>query len=276
VGLANSAFFIDQVRPVTQMDLGTNFGWNVRFPDKAELFWARENAKGPRRFAGAGIGTPGELSTSFQDVYLYTEGAVDHFGLFIYTPYRHIAPDAYPHAANFGDMAVGTKSMILDCELMQVTFQFRAWLPTGDFTKGIGTGHTSLEPSLLLAIKVTDADYLQGQLAYQCPIGGTPEYQGSLVTWGMSYNRLLWSCGKDLQLIGTFESDLWWITNGQFTDPVTGASRRARVLSPMWNLGAGLRCLMCNKIDFGVAYSGAVTNYNMVGELIRAEFRWRF
>src|SRR5581483_2141900 len=121
--LGNAAFFIDQVRPVTQMNVGANFGWDVRFPDKAELFWAQENAKGPRRFPGAAVGTPGELHAAYQDVYLYNAVAVERFGMFVYLPYRHVAPYIYPSASGFGDMAVGTKSLLLDCELMQVTFQ---------------------------------------------------------------------------------------------------------------------------------------------------------
>ncbi len=274
--LPNNAFFVDQVRPVTQMKLGADFGWTLPFPDKAELFWAQENAKGPKAFPGAAPGTPGEKNVVYQDVYLYTEAAVDKFGLFVYMPYRHVSPDLYPAASGFGDMAIGTKSMLLDCELIQFTFQFRTWLPTGNFTKGIGTGHTSLEPSFITAIKITDADYLQGQIAYLFPLGGTQEFEGSLVTWGLAYNRLLWHCGKDLQLVGSLESTLWWITNGLYTDPVTGLGLRARELSPMWNLGGGLRFVMCNTIDFGVGYSQAVTDDKFIGKLLRAEFRWRF
>src|SRR5262249_29627060 len=45
--LANSAFFVDQVKPITQIRIRGDFGQNYSFPDKAEYLWAAENIKGP-------------------------------------------------------------------------------------------------------------------------------------------------------------------------------------------------------------------------------------
>src|SRR5262249_56151723 len=47
VPLANAALFVDPVRPATQIRLRGDFGWDMRFPDKAEWFWAQEKGKGP-------------------------------------------------------------------------------------------------------------------------------------------------------------------------------------------------------------------------------------
>src|SRR5262249_29676335 len=172
VGLANSAFFVDQVRPMTQMVIRVDGGWDVRNPDKAELFWPRENQKGPR-FPGmvaAGANAPGERRLDYTDGSIYMEGAVDRFGLFVETHFRHVAPETYPSGSGFGDMVVGTKSMLLDCELVGLTFQFRTFIPTGNFTRGLGTGHTSLDPSLIGYLKCSSVSYVQGQIGYQFPL----------------------------------------------------------------------------------------------------------
>lgn len=271
--LANAAFFVDQVRPITQMKVGIDCGWDVLFPDKAELFWAGVGKKGP-----AAIGNVGPRRLDYKDGYLYTEGAVDRFGLFVQLPYRFVDPDApFPSGSGFGDMSIGTKSLLLDCELMQITFQFRTYLPTGNASKGVGTGHTSLEPSLIGAIKITESTYFQGQLAYLAPIGGDSAVQGSLITLGMSLNQLLWNCGKNLQWIGTLEGTSYWITNGQYTSPdLVNTLLPADDLEPMFNLGVGTRFVYCNTIDFGLGVSAAITDNRMVGQLLRGEFRWRF
>ena len=44
-------------------------------------------------------------------------------------------------------------------------------------TKGVGTGHVSLEPSLLAAIKVSSVSYLQGQIGHRFPLGGDQQYR---------------------------------------------------------------------------------------------------
>ena len=78
-------------------------------------------------------------------------------------PYREIDPKPavfeatkpFPESSGFGDLDIGTKSLLLDCELLQVAFQFITYIPTGDFHKGLGTGHVSLEPSILFALKLS-------------------------------------------------------------------------------------------------------------------------
>src|SRR5262249_41658842 len=47
IALANNAFWIDAARPVTQMKLGADAGWRYKHPDRAELFWAQVNGRGP-------------------------------------------------------------------------------------------------------------------------------------------------------------------------------------------------------------------------------------
>jgi hypothetical protein len=65
--LANNAFFVDQVKPITQIRLRGDFASNYQFPDKAEFFWPMENGKGPH-FPGPvppGGRAPGEPNMDY-------------------------------------------------------------------------------------------------------------------------------------------------------------------------------------------------------------------
>ena len=43
-------------------------------------------------------------------------------------------------------MNFGIKSLLFDCEMLQVAFQFRTYMPSGNFTNNLGTGQFSLDP----------------------------------------------------------------------------------------------------------------------------------
>jgi hypothetical protein len=300
IPLANAAFFVDTVRPATQIRLRGDFQENYSFPDKAEFLFAQENHKGPH-FPGstpggtlaaptpapgapagtttmmpAGAKPPGSPSTDVNDGYLYMETAVNNFSFFTELSYRNVEPLVYPGASGFGDLNIGTKSMLIDCELLQFTFQFKAFFPTGNFTKGVGTGHTSLEPSLLMSIKVTPVTYFEAQLAYWFPLGGTGSFEGPIGHYHVSLNQLLLHCGHDIQLIGTLEAGVWDISGGAYTSPLTGLPLEAKHISDIVNLGPGLRLSICNKIDIGGACLFAATRDRMSQEFGRVEFRWRF
>ncbi|HTU21206.1 MAG TPA: hypothetical protein VMG10_24345, partial [Gemmataceae bacterium] len=279
--LANNAFFVDQVKPITQIKLGGDFANNYQFPDKAEFFWAQENAKGPH-YSGpalpAGVKPPGAPNLNYSEGYLYIEGAVNRFSIFVNLPYLNVEPVLYPGASGFSDMIVGTKSLLLDCELVQTTFQFETFIPTGNFLKGLGTGHVSLEPSLIWALKLTRLTYWQGQVAYWFPIGGTPTFQGPVFNYHLAINQMLWQCGceKGIQLIGSAELGGYEIAGGAYTSPLTGLPLSAKDVGSIVNAGPGLRLVFCNKIDFGVGSYFAITKDRMAAALGVFEFRWRF
>jgi hypothetical protein len=272
--LADSSFFADAPRPMTQLKLRYDHIWHYPFPDKAEYLWARAdgNGKGPRPPAGA----LGESNVSYRDFYFISETAIDRFGMSVAVPYRQMSPDNFNGASGLGDLTIGTKSLLPDCELLQFTFAFNTIVPTGDFTKGLGTGHVSLEPALLCALKITPDLYLQSELAYRFPLGGDTLYQGPVLHYHLSLNKLLWNCGCDLKLIGTAELSGWEILGGAFTDPATGLPRSAKNVGDILSVGPGLRFVVCDKLDIGAAALFAVTNDSMGDEYLRVELRWRF
>src|SRR5262249_3778958 len=118
IALANNAFWIDAARPVTQMKLGADAGWRYKHPDRAELFWAQVNGRGPHPVCNlTGVRVP---DVNYQDGYLYTEAAVDNFSLWVNLVYLHSDPvdPTFQDHSSFGDMSIGTKSLLLDCELI--------------------------------------------------------------------------------------------------------------------------------------------------------------
>jgi Putative MetA-pathway of phenol degradation len=272
--LADAAFFTEAARPVTQMRLRWDSAFRLPNPDKAEFFWARAdgNGKGPKPPAGIFA----ERRVDYDDFTYYMEGAIDRFSAFVEMPYRQISGETTHGASGMADMNIGTKTLLLDCELMQFSFQFKTYLPTGNFTKGLGTGHVSLEPSLLLTLKLTSDTYFQGQTAYWFPLGGDAAYQGPVFHYHMSVNHLLCNCGHNIQLIGTAELIGYEIGGGSFTDPVTGRALSAKDIGDIISVGPGIRMVICDKVDFGVGTSFAVTPDRMAEDLVRAEFRWRF
>lgn len=273
VALANNAFTVDNIRPVTQMKLGVDFGWDLRNPDKSELFFAQVNQKGPR-----GPANSGPSRVDYSRAYMVNEAAVNGvFSVSVTTSILAVEPDnGFNSASGFGDIILGTKSILLDCELLQAAFQFKTYLPTGNFNKGLSTGHTSLEPSLLAALKVSEFSYVQGQVGYFFPIGGTGGFQGALVYGGLAYNHLLWNCGHDIELIGTLEANLACTTHGRYTNALTGVTLPSNDLGAFFNAGPGVRLVMCKKVDLGIGTAFALTNESIMGNLLRMEFRWRF
>lgn len=301
VSIANASLFTDPARPVTQIRLRGDFGWDYTLPDKAEYFWARvggftiagtqtmSNGKGPRHPGGDPGAAPnpmspilvpnfGENRLDYRDGSLYIEGALELVGVFIELPYRAIDPETYPAAAGLGDLVIGTKTLLLDSELLQYALQFKIFTPTGNFTKGLGTGHVSLEPSWLAACKLGPDTWFQYQLAYWFPLGGDNDAQGPVFHYHLSLNQLLCRCGHHhtVELIGTLEATGYEITGGAYTDPTTGFLLRARDVGNILNVGPGIRLNVCNKVDFGMGAQIAVTSDHLAQNLFRAEFRCRF
>lgn len=275
--LADAAFWQDAPRPVTQMNLTYDHVWSYPFADKAEFLFARGdgNGKGPKLGAGP------NQNVSYQDFRLYQEVAIDRFSLSIDLPYLEVQPDNTTGASGFGDMIIGTKSMLLDCELMQFSFGFKTFIPTGNFLNGLGTGHTSLEPALIMALKITPDTYLQTELAYRFPLGGDQTFQGPVLHYHVSLNQLLWHCGHDIKLVGVAELNGYELLGGAYTTGLVAADGTpiigsAKDIGDILNIGPGLRLVVCDKIDFGIGSAFNFTSSSMGDEWLKVQFRWRF
>jgi hypothetical protein len=270
--VADAAFFVDAVRPQTTQRLRWDSGVNLIFPDRSEFFWARADGsgKGPKPVTGLA-----ERRLDYNDLSLYTEGATGRIGIFTEVPYRTVDPEVDAHASGFGDMTVGTKTLLFDCELLQVGFEFKTYLMVGNARKGLGTGHVSLEPSGLLGIRLAEDTYLQTQFSEWIPIAGDPGYAGSIFHYHASINQVLCRILPNVPLIGTLEFNGWSFQHGQYTDPINGAFQGSSGDTYL-SFGPGLRLVVCDKIDFGFGTAFALTHGHWADQLYRTEFRWRY
>jgi hypothetical protein len=271
--VADAAFFTDAARPQTQIRTRGDFGEGVQFPDRSEFFWARADGKG--KGPSPRVPAIAEPKLNYSEMSLYTEGATGRIGVFVEMAYRSIDPTLDPHASGFGDMNTGTKTLLYDCELLQLAFQFRTWIPMGNFHKGLGTGHVSLEPSLILGLKLAPETFLQSQVAEWIPLGGDPNYEGAVLMTKWSVNHVLCRVLPDVPLIGTAEVNSWSFQAGSYTDTELGPFQKSSGTTYV-SAGPGIRLVICDKIDFGTAALFSLTEHHLADQLYRLEFRVRF
>jgi hypothetical protein len=277
--VANAAFFQDTVRPQTYTRLRWDSGSDLRTPERAEFFWAKPGVlggRGPKNI---------ETRVDYDELSLYQEVSAGNISLFVNAPYRAVDPDNNPGHSNFGDIDLGTKTLLLDCDLMQLSFQFRTYIPSGISRNGLGTGHTSLEPSMLASIKLMQDTYLQTQVAYWIPIGGDQTYEGATWWYGASLNRQWFKRGP-FTLISTAEFNGWTFTDGAVAippvpggptpSPANAAAFSGRAETTYITLGGGMRLVICDKFDIGFGSSFAVTENHFADQLYRTEFRVKY
>ncbi len=297
LAVADSAFFTDAARPITQQRLRWDSAFDIKNPDRAEYILARENTKGIQQIAscrgngGPGKGIPCALhSIDLEELSLYTEGATGRVGVFASIPYREVEVNLSPFEnpnncpcksqSGFADMTAGTKTLLLDCELMQMSLQLTTFIPIGQASKGFGTAHVSLEPALLFALKLTPTTYLQSEVAYWIPIGGDQVYEANVFHTHFSLNHILWCVDRKFQLIGTAELNEWTVFGGGYTTDYGDAAAKLYYgqsgSTSIVSIGPGIRAVICEKIDVGVGTAFALTGQRWAEETIRAELRWRF
>jgi len=265
VDAANAALFVPSVRPATYTRLRWDAGRNLIQPDRAEYFWSAIGKNGP--------GKP-ERRVNYNELSLYAEMGGPKFSFYINTPYRNQEGDVNGGSGGFGDLKLGTKTVLIDSELMLFTFQLGTTIPVGLSGRGIGTGHVSMDPSLLYAIKLYPETYWQGELGYWIPIGGTQGFAGSVLFYNNALNHVICRPLKDTALIGTIESSGYTFTAGSFTD-ANGVVHSANDTTYFY-LGPGLRLAFCDKLDIGFGVEFAVTGNRFAQQLYRTELRWRF
>ena len=209
----------------------------------------------------------------YNELSIYQEIAAKGASVFVETPYRSIDPVNNPGQAGFSDMNVGVKTVLLDRDLLLISMQMKTYIPIGNFTKGLGTGHVSLEPSLMAALKLTPSTYLQTQLADWIPLGGTPGFAGQTIHYHASLNQNLCNQGDCFNVVGTVELN-GYSFRGQFTDFPSGNAVGLGSLSYV-NVGPGLRIQFCEKVDFGVGMAFGINNHGPA-QIYRTELRIRF
>ena len=264
IAVANAAFFVEGTRPVTTTRIRWEYANDFTFPDRSEFFWAKIGGKAPKN---------AETSLNYSQLGFYQEVAAKGFSAFIEMPYLAVDPQKNAFAAGFGDLRVGTKSLLFDRDLFQLGFMFTTYVPSGNFIVGLGTGHTALEPSLLGTMKITPDTYFQSQLSEWVPIGGDADNQGSILHYHFSLNHVLFRPLHNVDLIGTAELSGYSFQAGTFTDAagVVQASHPGTYVTA----GPGIRLVICEWLDFGFGTAFALGAHGP-DQTYRTELRIRF
>lgn len=270
--LANSAYFVDGARPVTQTKLRLDSGIHMRTPDLATHFWTRAD--------GNGLGpTPrspfrGEPRINYNQVTMVTEAAHGKLSIISEMPYRSQNALETPVGSGFGDIAFGTKTLLSDSALFQLALQFRTTIPTGNFRKGLGIGHVSMEPSLILGAQVSPESFLQAQIAQWIPIGDVSGYAGNILHYHVSFNHTLFKPAVDMDVIGTMEFNGYSFLGGSYSDPILGQTSAQGL--HYFSAGPGIRIGYCDKLDFGIGSAFGFQRTRWEAALFRTELRFRF
>jgi hypothetical protein len=263
-------------------------------PDRAEFFYGKcgcfKFLPGPLNDADA-PGPPGfdslphgrfqtvadtvETSVDYQDISAYLELAwcdCQCLSGFVELPVRFINPEVNDNSAGFGDMNAGFKWALWSCDDCIVTFQFRAYAPTGDADRGLGTNHTSLEPALLVYKRLTDQMTLEGELRDWIPIGGT-DFAGNVIRYGLGVSYDIYErC--DLLVSPVAELVGWTVLDGKEL-PRPGPPEDAAG-DTIVNIKLGVRFFFGSHSNLYAGYGRALTGNVWYEDIARVEYRLNF
>lgn len=264
--------FIETTQPLNNFRLRLDTAYDYRAPDRAEYFWARTgDGRGPDL-------TP-ERTVDYQDIRAYLEMGGDAFSVGTDIPIRIVEPSLNENHAGLGDITITTKTKFLDGKHWQLTNLFRVYIPSGDADKGLGTGHTSLEPGFAWRYKWSDVTYFHGDLKYWFPLGGDNLFEGEVLSYGIGMSHV-WSETDCWAVIPTFEIVGYSFIGGLYTDSFLGTPVVVPVDSDgIMNIHPGVRFVRDKGSDCGVQelglFSGfAVSEDNLYEEILRVELRW--
>ncbi|HMP18227.1 MAG TPA: hypothetical protein PKD72_14480, partial [Gemmatales bacterium] len=112
----NVAFFQDSARPVNQTRIRWDHGSNLIFPDRNNYMFAPSSNLSRLR----GI--------RYDELRLSMEAGTERFTVTVDTPYRYW-DGVGESKAGFSDIAIATKSLLIDSEILLMAFQFRTTIP---------------------------------------------------------------------------------------------------------------------------------------------------
>ncbi len=266
----SSVGYIDTAIPGSQFRLRFDSAYRNRRPTRAEFFYPKGGA------TGRGLPQP-ELNVDYQELTSYLEWAVaPGFSGFVESPVRFINPDLNVNASGLGDLNAGFKYAFLLREDLVASFQLRAYAPTGDGDRGLGTEHVSLEPGLLVYQRLSERLTGEAELRYWVPIGGT-DFAGDILRYGIGFSY------------GERRPDTWWMTPMAEVVGWTVLDGQASVRTPaattfiedatgdtIVNLKLGLRLGLGHRANVYTGYGRALTGDTWYKDIYRLEFRLFF
>src|SRR5579883_1104984 len=185
----------------------------------------------------------------------------------------------------FSDLQFGFKAAILASPTQFLTLQLRLYSPTGDPGLGLGTGHWSIEPSLLY-YKRFNRLVLQGQLTEWTPFdGGTA---GNIFEYGAGLGYAVYQRGN-FAIMPITEFLGWTVLNGfeSVFAPISATAPAGLELplthgvedasgNTIVNGKFGIRAFFGNGSSLFVGYGRALTGTHWYTDDFRVEYRLFF
>ncbi len=322
--MLNPGGYIDNAQIRNIFRLRFDAGFDLNRPDRAEYFYGswgelsdhphgikNENKILPAPHNRGPLRSP--QSVNYQEANAYIElQSSDRLSVFAELPFRFVQlkgaiepnePDGFDSPGfddreehspkspqGFSDMQLGFKFALVNDPNFVLTFQSRAFLPTGDSHVGLGTGHFSTENALLLYQRLTDDLSFMGQAKIWTPIsGGSNAGNIAIYGAGLSYN-VYQEDGFRITPVAEFVG--WTILNGFETigspqgrdiihaDPSLGVPATHGVQDAtgetIVNAKLGVRTYFSPKDDMYVGWGRALTGNRWYEDLLRVEYRRAF
>jgi hypothetical protein len=284
--------YIENPYVTTQVRVRVDAAWGNKTPDRAEFFYPKcdcvelfPSGPGP----GPGIVT----NLQFQEYSAAVEYAfVRRFSMFAEAPARAIQPlsffspsDVFPNQAGFSDFHAGFKWAANPNPDRYITFQFRAYFPTGNASRGLGTNHYSVEPALLFQRTLTPRTRLAGQVELWIPIGGSStaplpgvngQFSGDVLNYGLGLTYNLSERRTGVRVTPALEFVGWNVRGGAVTDPTAPFGISPAVNTNIQNLKGGARIFLGEHDSIYTGYGRQITHIGWYRDLLRVEYRHTF
>jgi hypothetical protein len=262
--------YIDPAIPGDLFRLRVDASYDNIRPNRADFFWSPGGKFGP------GPSIP-ESSVNYQDVTPYLETLVaPSLSVFAELPIRNLDPVQNANAAGLSNVNFGLKYAFIEAEDLVTTFQFRTYVPTPDVQLGVGNGHFSLEPALLLYRPLSDRWRLEAEVRDWIPVDGT-SFAGNIIRYGIgtSYAVVqndLWRLSPVAEFVG------WSILDGKesIRQPSGAAIVKSAAGEEIVNVKVGLRLRFGDQMDLYAGYGRPLTGDFWYRNTFRFELRYFF
>ena len=259
--------YIDPAIPGDEFRLRFDAAFDDRRPTRAEFFYPQSAPRGP------GLPRP-EARVDYQELTSYLEAAATpRLSGFVEVPFRFLTPEINAPASGLSDVNAGFKYAFLYRDDLVATFQFRTYTPTGDSHRGLGTGHVSLEPALLVYKRLDERLAFEGELRDWTPVGGT-DFAGNIVRYGLGVHYDLFHT-HDLLWTPVAEVVGWTVLGGKVSAvppdgvPVVEDAAGQTIV----NAKFGVRVSYGNRADLYAGYGRPLTGDRWYENIFRLEFR---
>jgi hypothetical protein len=281
--------YIDDTIVSSKIRLRFDVGLHNHAPDRAEFFYAkcgcyRDLPAGDPAFdpkaPGPGPGAADDLN--FQQFYVEGEyAATDRVSVFAELPLRWLQPQTigvFKSQSGLSDLRGGARFAIADTDQQMLTLQLKAFLPTGDALRGLGTDHASVEPMLLYHQELSDRASVESQFGLWLPFGGSDgvptssedKFAGKVLSYGIGPSVDVYSNG-DVRIAPVVELVGWRVLNGfQTSDP--GDASGINIV----NLKFGARGSWGRGSSIYAGYGHALTKADWYNDIFRFEYRFSF